>query len=89
MSQISQHQLAELLMSLSTTGLREETALFLSATDDTLRPFISGANPHGKCAKLLAMCMRNNLRDPSSPWDVVNPPSIPHCPDMHHMAIVA
>jgi len=77
MSQTSQHQLAELLMSLSTTGLREETALFLSATEDTLRPFITGANPHGKCAELLAMCMRNNLHDPSSPWSVVNPPSIP------------
>jgi len=77
MSQTSQHQLAELLMSLSTTGLREETALFLTATEYTLRPFITGANPHGKCAELLAMCMRNNLHDSSSPWAVVNPPSIP------------
>jgi hypothetical protein len=77
MSQVSQHQLAELLMSLSTTGLKEKTALFLAATEGTMRPFMTGANPHGKCAELVAMSMRNNLHDPSSPWAVVNPPSIP------------
>jgi len=64
-------------MKLSTTGLKKETALFHASTEGTMRPFIAGANPHGKCAELVAMSMRNNLHAPASPWIVVNAPSVP------------
>lgn len=77
MSHTSEHQLAELLMKLSTIGLTEETAMRLAATEGPISLFTTGANPQGRCAELIAMSMRNNLHDPSSPWAVVNPPSIP------------
>ena len=77
MAQASQHQLAELLVKLSTNGLTQETALFIAAEQCTIGPFISGAHPHGKCAELISMSIRNNLRNPASPWVVVNPPNAP------------
>ncbi len=77
MSHTSEHQLAELLMKLSTIGLTEETALRLATTEGPISVFITGANPQGRCAELIAMSMRNSLHDPSSPWIVVNPPGAP------------
>ncbi len=77
MSHTSQHQLAELLMKLSTIGLTEEAALRLAATEAPMSLFINGANAHGKCAELIAMSARNSLNNLASPWVVVNTPSVP------------
>jgi hypothetical protein len=73
----SRHQLAELMLSLSTGKLSHETALRLAACTPTVEEVIRGANPHGRCAELISMSVRNNLHDPSSPWLVVNPPYVP------------
>jgi len=73
----SQHQLAELIQSLGTGRMAPETALRLAATESTIQHFTMGANPHGKCAELVAMTVRNSLSDPASPWVVVNTPSVP------------
>ncbi len=73
----SQHQLAELILSLGTGRMTPETALRLAASTGTVERFTMGANAHGKCAELIAMSVRNSLNDPGSPWVVVNAPSVP------------
>ncbi len=77
MTHTSQHQLAELILSLGTGRMTPETALRLAASAGTVEHFTMGANAHGKCAELIAMSARNSLNDPASPWVVVNTPSVP------------
>ena len=77
MTHTSQHQLAELILSLGTGRMTPETALRLAASAGTIERFTMGANAHGKCAELIAMSVRNSLNAPTSPWVVVNAPSVP------------
>ncbi len=77
MTHTSQHQLAELILSLGTGRMTPETALRLAASAGSIEHFTMGANAHGKCAELIAMSVRNALNDPASPWVVVNAPSVP------------
>ena len=77
MTHTSQHQLAELIISLGTGRMTPQTALRLAASAGTVECFTMGANAHGKCAELIAMSVRNSLNDPASPWVVVNAPSVP------------
>lgn len=77
MTQASQHQLAELILALGTSRMTQQTALRLAESAGTIEHFTMGANAHGKCAELIAMSVRNSLNDPTSPWVVVNTPSVP------------
>ncbi len=77
MTHTSQHQLADLILTLGTGRMTSETALRLAASPGAIEHFTTGANAHGKCAELIALSVRNSLSDPASPWVVVNPPSVP------------
>jgi len=77
MTNISHHQLAELILRLSTGNMSRETALRLADSLGNVEQFARGANLHGKFAEVIALCARDSLTDPTTPWVMVNAPSVP------------
>jgi hypothetical protein len=57
--------------------MTRETALRLAESLGNIEQFARGANAHGKFAEVIAMCVRDRLTDPASPWVVINSPTVP------------